>query len=92
MRTRTLAVALSAVAVLVLAGCNTDKYSEQYRDAPRANEINDDAAATITFPDGFSNAATKCDHGNRVYVLFHEDSAYGSIAVVPADASCVVKP
>ena len=39
-------------------------------------------------PDGFSNAATKCDHGNRVYVIYHGDNPYGTISVVPQDPTC----
>lgn len=38
--------------------------------------------------DGFSNLGTKCDHGNRVYVVYHGDNPYGSVAVVPADPTC----
>lgn len=76
----------AALLALVLAGCG-DKYNEQFKDASRAGS-NTGAAETLTFPDGFSNAATKCDHGNRVYILFHGNSSYGSIAVVGADPTC----
>lgn len=62
-------------------------------DAPvvDGNESGDQTPAEIlAMPDGFSNIATKCDpHGNRVYVIYHSDSPYGSIAVVPQDKSCV---
>lgn len=75
----------SVVMVLGLSSCA--KMSEPFQDAPRG-ATNDSPADTITFPDGFSNAATKCDHGNRVYVLYHADSAYGSVAVVPNDPTC----
>jgi hypothetical protein len=81
-------LALIAGALLLLAvlqGCG--KMSEPFKDAERGS-TNDGPADTITFPDGFSNAATKCDHGNRVYVIYHSDSAYGSVAVVPQDPSC----
>lgn len=78
-------IALSLVAALALSGC--DKMSEPFKDAPRG-DTNSGPADTITFPDGFSNASTKCDHGNRVYVVFHHDAAYGSIAVVPQDPTC----
>jgi hypothetical protein len=71
--------------VLGFAGCA--KMSEPFKDAPRG-ETNNSPADTLTFPDGFSNASTKCDHGNRVYVLYHGDSTYGSIAVVPNAEDC----
>jgi len=75
-------------AALTLSACDTTgKYGQQYQDA-KVDGVNKDAAQEITFPDGFSNAATKCDNGNRVYVLFHGDSAYGGIAVVPNDPTC----
>jgi len=74
-----------AVLAVGLGGCA--KASEPFQDAERGS-TNDSPADTITFPDGFSNVATKCDHGNRVYVLFKSDLAYGSVAVVPGDPSC----
>jgi hypothetical protein len=84
---RTIALVASlAVAGALMAGC-TGKYTEQFRDASRADD-NAGPADTIEFPDGFSNAATKCDHGNRLYVLFHQDSPYGGLAVVPQDPTC----
>ena len=77
------------IAGLVLIGSLSScaKYAEPFKDAERGT-TNDSPADTITFPDGFSNASTKCDHGNRVYVLYHGDAAYGSIAVVPNDSTC----
>lgn len=78
--------ALAAI-VLVLSMGACSKMSEPFKDADRGS-TNDGPADTLTFPDGFSNAATKCDHGNRVYVLFKQDKAYGAIAVVPGDPSC----
>lgn len=83
---RKLTALLAALALgATLTACG--KYTEQFNDADRA-ATNADPADVIAFPDGFSNAATKCDHGNRVYVLFHEDSPYGGIAVVPNDPTC----
>jgi hypothetical protein len=79
----------AAIATLIGGGtaCAMGKTTEPFSDAPRG-VTNDDRADTITFPDGFNNASTKCDHGNRVYVVFHSDSPYGAIAVVPADPTC----
>lgn len=85
---------LAAGVVLVvlgftLAGCtkSTDKINQPYDDAKVAGH-NTGSADVINMPDGFSNVATKCDHGNRVYVIYHGDSVYGSIAVVPKDPTC----
>ena len=71
-----------------LSGCGTQKFVEPFKDAPRSGVTNEQPADTITMPDGFSNMATKCDHGNRVYVAYHADSPYASIFVVKDDASC----
>jgi len=81
------ALAVAAIAALSLTGC-AGKASEPFKDAPEGQR-NNSAADTMTFPDGFSNVATKCDHGNRVYVAFKGDKPYGALAVVPNDPSCV---
>ncbi|HVE93358.1 MAG TPA: hypothetical protein VNB24_00455 [Acidimicrobiales bacterium] len=82
------------VGVVVLAGvvgaaCNTgfDKITERFRDAPRG-EIVGGPADIVTFPDGFSNVASKCDGPNRVYVVFKENKTYGSVAVAANDPRC----
>jgi hypothetical protein len=80
---RTLTLLLAIVAV---SACS-DKQRERFNDAPRG-ETNADPADIFTMPDGFSNGSTKCDHGNRIYVVFHGDSNYGAIAVVPQDPTC----
>ena len=86
---RTPAIAATlAVAMAALTGCGSwDKAAEPYEDASRG-AANNAPADTITMPDGFSNLATKCDHGNRVYVAFKGDNLYASIAVVPNDLTC----
>jgi hypothetical protein len=71
---------------LLLSGCGA-KQQEQFHDADRGTE-NSAPADTIAMPDGYGNLATKCDHGNRVYVLFHNDAPYGAVAVVPNDLTC----
>ena len=81
--------ALIAAVLASAAGCA--KYAEPFKDAPRSTVDNGQPADLIRFPDGFSNAATKCDHGNRIYVAYHGDSPYAAIAVVPADPSCAGK-
>lgn len=90
MRTRTrsitAAAALAAAAVLALAGCS--KFSEPFQDAPRSGNDNGDPMDVIRMSDGFSNVGAKCDGTNRVYVIYHGDSSYGSPAVVPNDPRC----
>lgn len=78
-------IMLSVVLVLALSSCA--KATEPFKDSSRG-ATNDNPADTVTFPDGFNNVATKCDHGNRVYVTYHADSPYGAVAVVPHDPTC----
>ncbi len=78
---------LVTVSILALSGCSA-KGQEPFRDAPRSSVDNGAPADLIRMPDGFSNVATKCDHENRVYVIYHGDRPYGSIFVVPADPTC----
>jgi DNA phosphorothioation-dependent restriction protein DptG len=78
-------IALIVVAVFGLSACG--KALEPFNDAGVAGE-NNGKATVINMPDGFSNVATKCDNGNRVYVVYHGDNAYGSVAVVPNDPTC----
>lgn len=86
-RRRATAAALAAVAAFaLLTSCS--KWSEPFKDAPRSGHDNGSPADLIRMPDGFSNAATKCDHGNRIYVAYHGDSKYAAIAVVASDPSC----
>ena len=80
-----IAGALAAVMLVSTAGCA--KMTEPFKDAPRG-ETNNSPADLITFPDGFSNVATKCDGNNKVYVIYHADAAYGSVAVSPNDPAC----
>lgn len=77
----------AAIGLTVLTGCG-DKYTEPFKDAPRSGHANGSAADLIRMPDGFSNASTKCDHGNRIYIAYHGDNKYAAIAVVPADPTC----
>lgn len=87
MKHRKLALVLATAATLTLAsGCA--KYAEPFKDAPRSTNDNGEPADLIRMPDGFSNAATKCDHGNRIYIAYHGDSAYAALAIVPQDPTC----
>jgi uncharacterized lipoprotein len=83
------ATAAATLLVLALAGCDAaDKASEPFKDAPRSNTTNNQAADIVTMPDGFNNLASKCDGPNRVYTTYHGDSPYGAVAVVPNDPRC----
>lgn len=82
-------IALAALAVIALSslsGCA--KMTEPFKDAPRSGITNEEPADVVQMPDGFNNLSTKCDHGNRIYVTYHGDSAYGSVAVVPNADDC----
>lgn len=89
MKTRTVFILLALLLALGLGAtaCGA-KFTEPFKDAPRSRVDNGDPADLIRFPDGFSNAATKCDHGNRVYVAYHGDSPYAAVAVVAGDPTC----
>ncbi len=82
-------VVVVAAAALFGGACNSgfQKITERFKDAPRG-ELNDDPADIILMPDGFSNVSSKCDGPNRVYVVFHDNGAYGSVAVAANDARC----
>lgn len=84
-KSRRIAVATLIASVLALTGCS--KITEPYNDAPVSGN-NDEPALRVSFPDGFSNVATKCDGPNRVYVAYHGDAAYGAVAVAPNDPRC----
>jgi hypothetical protein len=80
-----LAAAAAAVLMVTTTGCS--KLTEPLKDAPVSNR-NNDPAVVGSMPDGFGNWAAKCDGPNMVYTLFHQDSAYGGISVVPNDPRC----
>lgn len=86
-RPATILIAATA-GILALSACDpTGKAAQPYQDA-KVSDVNDTPASQGTMPDGFSNFASKCDHGNRVYVLYHANSAYGALTVVPNDPTC----
>ena len=66
----------SLLALTILIGCS-NKFQQQFKDAPRTSQVNSAPAEMIYMPDGFNNLATKCDHGNRIYVSYHGDGDYG---------------
>ncbi len=65
---------LAGMLALTTTGC-MDKATEPFRDAPRGS-TNNRPADTMTFPDGFSSVAHKCDD-NRA-----------ALAVAPNDPRC----
>jgi uncharacterized lipoprotein len=82
---RLIATGAAVLSIVALSGCG--KMTEPFKDAPRG-ETNTSPADTLTFPDGFSNVSAKCDGTTRVYVVFHSDSPYGSVAVSPNHPKC----
>lgn len=71
---------------LGLTGCS-QKYQEPYRDSHVSTHVNNPAEIHSN-ADGFSNYSEQCDgHGFRVFVLYHQDSPYGSISTQP-DPKC----
>lgn len=86
-----IAAALVVVALFILVGCG-NKFAQQFNDAPRTAQVNRSAATVITMPDGFNNLATKCDHGNRLYISYHGDGPYGFGFAVAHDPTCVGVP
>jgi hypothetical protein len=78
-------IVLAAVLAVGLSVGGCSKFNEQFKDAPRSGVDNGEPADLIRMPDGFSNAATKCDHGNRLYIAYHGDDGYASIFAVPQD-------
>jgi hypothetical protein len=83
---KALTVLGAAALVLGAAACG-NKFNQPFKDAPRAQVVNSAPAEVIYMPDGFNNLATKCDHGNRIYVSYHHDSAYG-FGFAVADPNC----
>ncbi|MFF7750512.1 hypothetical protein ACFZCP_14870 [Streptomyces sp. NPDC007971] len=88
-RRKTALIAAAALLGACLSACGmSEKYSEPFRDAPRANTDNG-PATVFTMPDGFGNGATKCLTGTgvRVTTLYHQDSDYGSVSTI-LDPAC----
>ncbi|MCG7524041.1 hypothetical protein MHW47_06240 [Streptomyces sp. OfavH-34-F] len=91
-RIRTAAAALAAAVALGAAGCGTSgtKAQQPYMDAPKGT-INKQPMDIVLMSDGFANIGSKCDGPNRVYVIFHKDDKYGSVAVAPNDPRCTAR-
>lgn len=86
MNKKWIAAAVLAAGLTTLTACD-NKASQPFNDAPVSSH-DDKPAKIIYFPDGFSNVAFKCVNGDGVYVVFHNDSAYGSTSVVANDPAC----
>lgn len=91
MRSTSTRLAAGAAAVvtagLLLAGCS-NKFTEPFKDAPRSGHDNGAPMDVIRMSDGFSNVGAKCDGPNRIYVAYHGDNKYASLAVVANDPRC----
>ena len=73
-------------ALAALTGCS-QKFLEPFRAAPTAGH---DATSSrvLAQPDGFSNAAEKCDgFWHLIITTYHGDRAYAAVAVIN-DARC----
>lgn len=88
-RNALIAATLGGVVILTsAASCGNNKFTEPFNDAHRSGVDNSQPMDVVENADGFSNVGTKCDHGNRIYVAYHGDHAYASIAAVGNDPSC----
>lgn len=92
MRMRTHRILLGVGALVLGVGgvvaCDTSKFTEPFKDAPRSGREDGGPMDVIRMSDGFSNLGFKCVDGNGVYVLYHGDKAYGGLFVVAADPRC----
>ncbi|MGP3690757.1 hypothetical protein ACTVZO_39820 [Streptomyces sp. IBSNAI002] len=86
------AAALAAGLALGATGCALDggKAAQPFMDAPKGS-IDKLPMDVVVMSDGFSNLGAKCDGPNRVYVIFHGNDKYGSVAVVPNDPRCTAR-
>lgn len=76
-----IAAAVTVIAVLALvSGCA--KFIEPFQDAPvSGHDVT--PARILDQPDGFSNAAEKCDgYGHLLITTYHGDKAYAAVTVI----------
>lgn len=85
MKRLTISGAALVLTGVALTGCA--KAEEPFKDAPVEGR-DDSPAEVIEMPDGFSNIASKCHGTDMVYVVFHGDNKYGSIAISPNSTDC----
>jgi len=79
--------ALLLAVAAVLTSCGIGKATEPFRDAPVSGQ-NDQPAAEVFMPDGFSNMAVKCvAPGFLGASAYHGDGNRAAIALVP-DPRC----
>ena len=66
--------------LLILSGCA--KFAEPFKDAPTAGH-DGSSSRVIEQPDGFSNAAEKCDgYGHLIATTYHGDAGYAAITMI----------
>ena len=82
-------LALGAALVFVFTGAlSCESIQEPFNDAPRSSATFDGPADIITMPDGFSNWATKCVQGSRIFAAYHGEAPYASGFAIPNDPTC----
>jgi len=66
--------------LLLVTGCA--KFAEPFQDAPvSGHDVT--PARILDQPDGFSNAAEKCDgYGHLLITTYHGDKAYAAVTVI----------
>ena len=76
--------AVLAVAVLAVTGCA----QKERVNAHQSVNVDRSPADVLAMPNYYNNVATKCDHGNRIYVTSNKSNSPSNLAVVPHDPSC----
>lgn len=83
---------LGGLAVVLMIGVTACGGADKGDAKVEPGGVNTTGARVIQMPDGFRNAAAKCDGPNMVYSASRGDntdtSVAGSIAVVPNDPRC----
>jgi hypothetical protein len=75
---------IGLITAVGITASSCDKQTEPYKDAPRSYNDSGYSMDVVQGADGFSNTGSTCDgRGNRVFVVYHGDSLYGSVDVVP---------
>ena len=77
-----LAAAIVGIVIVFLGMTGCAKFTEPFKDAPTAGH-DGSSSRVIEQPDGFSNAAEKCDgYGHLIVTSYHGDRAYAAVAVI----------
>lgn len=71
----TAAVALTTVAGLALGGCTEQRKTVRGLGDGPVGEVNDAPANVVEFPNGYPNAAWKCEGPDKIVVFSHGNQA-----------------